>query len=389
MQPLLVASLFSLLPAVVLGECYYPDGSLATDFDYVPCTGGTFQTCCVPDDDELCLENGMCWYEGSPYRATCQDQTWGSSNCPQFCLTGESSDTFEFLYECGNSTYCCMDDYTNSDTTCCNDASLTFTLDDFDVVDSYGVSTTLTISEDTTIAPDPSSTSFTTTASGASTTTTSTSATTTGTSFLTETGRPDEDDEFPVLAVGLGVGIPVALLAAGGIFLAWFCIRKRSGKRDAAAAGPGAGMPPAGGAWPQQQQQQPLMQQQQQPMMAGQPGIMGPHGPVTYMAPGQPGIMDPHGQAGAGLYGGTMPPPAYNDAKRPQSQVTSPLQQQQQAQPWGPQTPSPHQGQVQLASPPQHQAQPGGYAQPMQGGVAVNELDSAAAGRPGVHEMGT
>jgi hypothetical protein len=50
--------------------------------------------CCGPTD--ICLSNGLCWDQDSTYynrmvRASCTDNTWASSSCPQYCTTGQSS----------------------------------------------------------------------------------------------------------------------------------------------------------------------------------------------------------------------------------------------------------------------------------------------------------
>jgi hypothetical protein len=48
-------------------SCYYPGGGLATDFDYVPCTGSKFSSCCIPSEGDVCLSNGLCYWNDAPY----------------------------------------------------------------------------------------------------------------------------------------------------------------------------------------------------------------------------------------------------------------------------------------------------------------------------------
>lgn len=72
-------------------QCYYPDGSIPTDFSYVPCTSNPVSSCCIPLEGDVCQDNGLCYYPASRaiYRAACTDQTWKSSGCPQVCVTGK------------------------------------------------------------------------------------------------------------------------------------------------------------------------------------------------------------------------------------------------------------------------------------------------------------
>lgn len=67
--------------------CYYPDGSEAKDYVYVPCNGTGVGSCCIPSEGDVCLSDGLCYYTSSPYvyRGACTDQTWKSSSCPQYC----------------------------------------------------------------------------------------------------------------------------------------------------------------------------------------------------------------------------------------------------------------------------------------------------------------
>ena len=76
---------------VLAQSCYYPDGSLPTDYEYVPCTGDTVSSCCIPSEGDLCLASGACYYpkDGYPFRGACTDKTWSSSKCPQYCMDRE------------------------------------------------------------------------------------------------------------------------------------------------------------------------------------------------------------------------------------------------------------------------------------------------------------
>lgn len=74
-------------------SCYYPDGSLPTDYEYVPCTGDSVSSCCIPSEGDVCLASGACYYKSRnyPFRGACTDKSWTSSKCPQYCMNREQS----------------------------------------------------------------------------------------------------------------------------------------------------------------------------------------------------------------------------------------------------------------------------------------------------------
>jgi hypothetical protein len=77
-------------------DCYYPDGSNATDYTYEPCKSGTgFSSCCIPGEGDLCLSDGLCYYSSGsyPFRGACTDPTFKSKECPQYC-TGSMLSSF-------------------------------------------------------------------------------------------------------------------------------------------------------------------------------------------------------------------------------------------------------------------------------------------------------
>jgi hypothetical protein len=39
--------------------CYYPDGSIASDYSYVACSGSGNSACCIPDEGDVCLSKRM------------------------------------------------------------------------------------------------------------------------------------------------------------------------------------------------------------------------------------------------------------------------------------------------------------------------------------------
>jgi hypothetical protein len=79
----------SFLASLVKADCYYPNGSNATDYTYVPCKGGSgVSSCCIPSEGDVCLSNGLCYYDhGSyPFRGACTDKSWKSPSCPTWCI---------------------------------------------------------------------------------------------------------------------------------------------------------------------------------------------------------------------------------------------------------------------------------------------------------------
>jgi hypothetical protein len=67
------AALFALAFRIVAGtSCYYPDGSLAVDYNYVPCASTGVSACCIPDEGDKCLSNGLCLFTSDYiYRGAC------------------------------------------------------------------------------------------------------------------------------------------------------------------------------------------------------------------------------------------------------------------------------------------------------------------------------
>lgn len=81
------------LSFTVAQECYWPDGSIATQA--TPCNvEATNSHCCGVGD--TCLSNGYCLQNTGIYanrlsRAGCTDYSWASQQCPQFCQDGNCS----------------------------------------------------------------------------------------------------------------------------------------------------------------------------------------------------------------------------------------------------------------------------------------------------------
>jgi hypothetical protein len=131
----LLLLLLGLLVQVTEGvvQCYYPDGSIPTDYtvsapltllfpsssyrltaqfpipilirsdpfpQWVPCTSRTNSACCVPAEGDICQSNGLCYYPPNKalFRGACTDPTWQAPECPQICLSGGSTSLLLSVY---------------------------------------------------------------------------------------------------------------------------------------------------------------------------------------------------------------------------------------------------------------------------------------------------
>lgn len=94
-----LAALLSTALAQGSRQCYYPDGfqgdpRLQNWYAYIPCGGQntTFKSCCVQNQD-TCLPNGLCSFQGGKYdyRGACESQDW--SGCPNVCRDGKLTES--------------------------------------------------------------------------------------------------------------------------------------------------------------------------------------------------------------------------------------------------------------------------------------------------------
>ncbi|KAH7127637.1 hypothetical protein EDB81DRAFT_145630 [Dactylonectria macrodidyma] len=239
----------SALATLVSADCFYPDGSLATNYNYQPCTNTTYASCCYFGEGDICLPNGLCdWPSHFDYRAACQNPDW--SDCPEVCLD-EGSDNWLSLAKCAENEYCCP---TEAGSNCCVNGSQITTLS---VPGSDRPSTTADKGSSSTDESEVIQTSADVTReangseSGGSVVRTTIRVTTTA-------NRADDDDEdgdgssVPVGAIAGGAvgGVLVLGLIAIGI---WYLLRRRP-EQPAAVPTPvmvpatGAGFGGAGGA---------------------------------------------------------------------------------------------------------------------------------------------
>ncbi|KAI9742639.1 MAG: hypothetical protein M1818_003780 [Claussenomyces sp. TS43310] len=109
-----------LVSSTLAASCYFPDGSAASN--YTACSADASDTspstCCA--SGYACLNSGVCEHTGAVgsgngdtwVRGGCTDQSWKSSACPNFCLTGYES-TSSGMEQCSSNTtdiYCCASD---------------------------------------------------------------------------------------------------------------------------------------------------------------------------------------------------------------------------------------------------------------------------------------
>src|SRR3954467_8039917 len=89
--PLFTLILSHLDASLAFTQCYYPDGSIPTDYVWEPCTGSQYSSCCIPSEGDICQDNGLCYFPplGNLFRGTCTDRTWNDPACPsEICVTG-------------------------------------------------------------------------------------------------------------------------------------------------------------------------------------------------------------------------------------------------------------------------------------------------------------
>ena len=80
----------ALVSPVLARDCFYPDGTIPTDSNYVPCgpQDGPHSACCASGDG--CSSTGYCFGSaGYMYRGGCTDKNWTAPECARHCKNGE------------------------------------------------------------------------------------------------------------------------------------------------------------------------------------------------------------------------------------------------------------------------------------------------------------
>ncbi|KAG8628369.1 hypothetical protein KVT40_004242 [Elsinoe batatas] len=173
--------------------CYYPDKTIAsTD---IPCSSNGQATHCCPSDS-FCMSHGLCAGGGVLSRASCTDQTWGAEQCARVCRDTNPASRLS-LTPCGGRSFAC-----GLNTTSCQTGQgiVTFDRPSALVLRPNQVAALLAAQGINTTTPSPSSTQ-------------------------TASEEPlyvDGQRMYPsstVLALGLGMGFPLAFLVIAVIVM--------------------------------------------------------------------------------------------------------------------------------------------------------------------------
>ncbi|KAJ6022003.1 hypothetical protein N7540_007507 [Penicillium herquei] len=195
--------------------CYYPEGNVGSDL--VPCTSDEVTHCC--GSGGICLTNGYCLDVGQPFvasRGGCTSDTW-ASGCPTHCrsqstedvLKEEGTSIINLSYENGISLYCCGTPVYNGSEIVCPYGS-SFELDDGSAILGRAALVNATTKSSTSTS---NTTAATTTSSNSSAITTSSSS----------------SDNSHDVAIGVGVGIPLFVIAVGTLI--WALWERRRANR--------------------------------------------------------------------------------------------------------------------------------------------------------------
>ncbi|KAI5462862.1 hypothetical protein BGZ63DRAFT_175255 [Mariannaea sp. PMI_226] len=214
--PLLFVALSSITTAAAsestTSNCYYPDGSRTTDYDYQPCGNSNYATCCYFGEGDRCLPNGLCSNPGQYdyYRAACANKDW--SNCPHACMD-EDPNNWLGLTKCGENKYCCP----SGGAECCTNGAKVYTLEVSNSTDTNSGNSTQT-------DPDSSSSS--------------------GQPTNTQTSSSNSSSKSSRVPVGPIVGGVVGGVFFIGFVIFGFVFFRRRGKKPASLLLPPAQAPP-------------------------------------------------------------------------------------------------------------------------------------------------
>lgn len=282
-ESLQLGSVRGILSARYSPTCYYPDGSVAADFNYTTCnlskrerlkaqqhlSGLTnvtdspagFSPCCYFAEGDICLSDGLCYWPPEPdghgnyiyryfitprnslqvhpltrFSAACTDKSWTDSACPKYC-TVDTPNHFEAVSFCANTTdFCCVK---SVDGDCCEYPELRFNL----TIPSY-IWAYLENGTNVTTAP-PSSLPSTAASGGISGVATSSSHSGTAVASLTPSVTPlptHKNRNIGAIvggSVGGAIGGAIALLVVTRAV--WLYLRKRKKNEQNPSAGRAVG----------------------------------------------------------------------------------------------------------------------------------------------------
>ncbi|KAI5456491.1 hypothetical protein BGZ63DRAFT_367086 [Mariannaea sp. PMI_226] len=192
--------------------------------------------------DATCLSNRLCHKPNDGpntfVRGPCAIDPYDSGTCAQICLYNETTGILPRVSICADGSLCC-----NDDAHCCDEGNGIFLDNDGKIAESapsttysYGperTAATFRVSQETATSSTDSTTSATST-----TALTSSVSLTRALSASSATASADSEksnDKTSGLAIGLGVGLPVACISVG-LIGAWMWWKKRKTQASEAAA---------------------------------------------------------------------------------------------------------------------------------------------------------
>ncbi|KAK0711835.1 hypothetical protein B0H67DRAFT_443239, partial [Lasiosphaeris hirsuta] len=211
--------------------CFGLSGSAYTNNSRCP---GSNACCGV---GATCLSNRLCHNPNDGpelwVRGPCAVSPWDDS-CGQICLYNETefgNGVLPRVVPCNDGSLCC-----NKDPQCCQDGRGIFLDENGNVVKARVTAATTsyppsgTGTERFTLTPSTSTTSTSASSPPSSSPTTGTNSPASSQSSNPNNATTAEPENTAGLKVGLGVGIPLAIIASGG--LVYFLLRRRKTKAD-------------------------------------------------------------------------------------------------------------------------------------------------------------
>ncbi|OIW25214.1 hypothetical protein CONLIGDRAFT_691002 [Coniochaeta ligniaria NRRL 30616] len=263
--PLAILALAGLVHSDPNAPCYDPKGIRAPG--YYPCDPTAYITTCCPQG-WTCFSNSLCVVTthsnafpnltlGDVVRGTCTNPLWANEICGDYCLEKDDANAKGDIAACGGNRFCCGHDFDDGTCDCSSDGGA-FTVKPGRAQTILGVSDTSFTGSPTYVSPTRDQTVFTavttsaktstgqsTSGTGSRRTTSSATPSTASPSSRLTTTPPSSTPTGPqqngtasapgggpstALKIGLGVGIPLAVLAvAGGAlwYILWYGRQKR------------------------------------------------------------------------------------------------------------------------------------------------------------------
>ncbi|GAB0138776.1 hypothetical protein EsDP_00006999 [Epichloe bromicola] len=168
--------------------------------------------------DATCLSNRLChrpnYGKETFVRGPCAIKPWSRGQCAQICEYDEINGLFPRVATCGDGSFCCNKDGGH----CCSDGKGVF-------LDANGNVAKSAATEILSWGPERTSPGYRT----MTTTPTASSITSTSPPAASTAEPPSNDGQ--AAKIGAGVGVPVGVIAIGGI-VAFFLLRRRRQKKN-------------------------------------------------------------------------------------------------------------------------------------------------------------